>query len=550
MIGVIANSSQRSTVREFFELFKTPWEFYCGDRDYEILVCTNGTAVPKRSAKLVVVYGSRELPIDAAEHVQVTASAVSCVLVGDGMRIPIYKSSATFAINGACILVHERSRRAAMYVANRADGTTVARLGYDLCDEITSLLTRGQPCAHASIPSLELHIAVLRNLIVDSGIRLIEIPPVPNGYRFIACLTHDVDHPSIRRHKFDHTMFGFLYRATIGSFFAVLRRRASVRNLLTNWLAALKLPFVHFGVAKDFWNQLEVYATLEGGVPSSFFVIPFKDRPGEKAGNVAPAKRASCYSAADIADEIRQLRSEGHEVGLHGIDAWHDSSRGRQELEEIRRITGAQEVGVRMHWLYFDRESPAVLESVGVDYDSSVGYNDAVGYRAGTAQVYQPLGTTRLLELPLHIMDTALFFPRRQNLLASEARTVVEPIIDHALRYGGVVTVNWHDRSIAPERLWGSFYVTLIDELKNKGAWLANARQTVQWFRARRAIAFGTLDSHNALERLNARLDVGPGIPGLALRIHNGQDRGSCPHTPVRKSHGFVRRSDYLPPRA
>src|SRR5215471_12823094 len=100
MIGVIANSSQHSTVREFFELFKTPWEFYCSDRDYEILVCTNGAAVPKCSAKLVVVYGSRELPIDAAQHVQVTASAVSSMLEGEGMRIPIYKSSATFAING------------------------------------------------------------------------------------------------------------------------------------------------------------------------------------------------------------------------------------------------------------------------------------------------------------------------------------------------------------------------------------------------------------------------------------------------------------------
>ena len=548
MLGVIANPTQHNAIREFFELFKTPWEFYRCDRDYEVLVCINGGAVPKCSAKLVVIYGGRELPIDATERIQVTASAASCMLVGQGMRIPIYKSSVTFAINGTCILVHKTSRRPAVYVVNRADGTTVARLGYNLCDEITSLLTWGQPCAHASIPSLELHIAVLRNLIVDSGVRLIEIPPVPNGYRFIACLTHDVDHPSIRRHKFDHTMFGFLYRATIGSFFAVLRRRASVRNLLTNWLAALKLPFVHLGVAKDFWNQLHVYAALEGGVRSSFFVIPFKDRPGEKEGNLAPAKRASSYSAAEIAAEIRQLRSEGHEVGLHGIDAWHDSSKGRAELEEIRRIAGAQEVGVRMHWLYFDRKSPAVLESVGVDYDSSVGYNEAVGYRAGTAQVYQPLGATRLLELPLHIMDTALFFPRRQNLLPSEARTVVDPIIDNALRYGGVVTVNWHDRSVAPERLWGSFYVTLIDELKSKGAWLANAAETVKWFRARRALAFGTLNSLTDPERLNASLDVGPGIPGLSVRIHNGQDRGSC--QPVKKSHVLLSHSDYLPPRA
>ena len=66
-------------------------------------------------------------------------------------------------------------------------------------------------------PTLDLHIAVLRDLIVASGAPLVEIPPVPEGYRFIACLTHDVDHPSIRQHRFDHTMFGFLYRAVVHS---------------------------------------------------------------------------------------------------------------------------------------------------------------------------------------------------------------------------------------------------------------------------------------------------------------------------------------------
>ena len=77
-------------------------------------------------------------------------------------------------------------------------GRDVARIGYDLFAEIRTLLTVGQPAAYASIPTLDLHIALLRDLIVASGAPLVEIPPVPEGYRFIACLTHDVDHPSIR----------------------------------------------------------------------------------------------------------------------------------------------------------------------------------------------------------------------------------------------------------------------------------------------------------------------------------------------------------------
>ena len=70
------------------------------------------------------------------------------------------------------------------------------RLGFDLFAEVRHLLTEGQPTEFASIPTLDLHISLLRELIVSQGMALVEIPPLPAGHRFIVCLTHDVDHPS------------------------------------------------------------------------------------------------------------------------------------------------------------------------------------------------------------------------------------------------------------------------------------------------------------------------------------------------------------------
>ena len=55
----------------------------------------------------------------------------------------------------------------------------LARIGYDLFGEVRTLLTVGQPPENASIPTLELHIALLRDLIVVCGFPLVEIPPVP-----------------------------------------------------------------------------------------------------------------------------------------------------------------------------------------------------------------------------------------------------------------------------------------------------------------------------------------------------------------------------------
>ncbi len=77
----------------------------------------------------------------------------------------------------------------------RTGETVVARIGYDLFSEVHTLLVVGQPVLYAGIATLDLHIALLRDLIVGNGILLVEIPPVPDGFRFMACLTHDVDHP-------------------------------------------------------------------------------------------------------------------------------------------------------------------------------------------------------------------------------------------------------------------------------------------------------------------------------------------------------------------
>ena len=53
-----------------------------------------------------------------------------------------------------------------------------------------------------------------------------------------------------------------------------------------------------------------------------------------------------------------------------------------------------------MHWLYFDRIAGAA-RAAGFTYDSTWGYNEAVGYRAGTSQVFvldEPTAGTATLD--------------------------------------------------------------------------------------------------------------------------------------------------------
>jgi hypothetical protein len=534
MIGVIANPSDEGVVREFFELFKTPWEFYRGDRQYEVLLCTDDRRF-EGTAKCILLYSGRRTQFDREHNVRYAASRV---LLLEGNRIPIYGDTVTFPQEDRDFLWEECSQQSAAYVTPSAKGTVV-RIGYDLFSEVRTLLTAGQPAANAHTPTLELHISLLRDSITGCGLPLVEVPPVPEGYPFIMCLTHDVDHPSLRQHRWDHTIFGFLYRAVVGSVANVIDGRRQFRDLVKNWIAVSKLPFVFLDLAKDFWCEFDdCYLKMEDGLPSTFFLIAFKDNPGEgPEGGRAPAFRASKYAARDLANTIDKLTAAGCEIGLHGVDAWRDSSKGRKELDEIRHLTGTPGVGVRMHWLYYDQDSPAALEKAGAEYDSTIGYSETVGYRAGTIQAYKPLQAGRLLELPLQAMDTALFYPAHLHLSMRKGRTLVDRMIEDAIQFGGCLTINWHDRSIFPERLWGECYRDLIDDLRIHEPWFATARQAVSWFRKRRAVTFETDCSEPGGISAKVMSEDGENLPRLRMRVREARHSIRDHH---QRSEGYI----------
>ena len=85
--------------------------------------------------------------------------------------------------------------------------------------------------------------------------------------------------------------------------------------------------------------------------------------------------------------------------------------------------------------------------------------------------------------------------------------------------------INWHDRSLAPERLWGACYRDLVQDLKSRGAWFATAGQAVSWFRKRRSVVFETDWMEAEAVRTKLPDDHGSNLPGLQLRIHKARER-------------------------
>ena len=124
-------------------------------------------------------------------------------------------------------------------------------------------------------------------------------------------------------------------------------------------------------------------------------------------------------------------------------------------------------------------------------------------------------GTERLMELPLSIMDSALFYPDRMDRLQPDAmhRRAVRSWRTRR-RFGGTVVINWHDRSLAPERLWDRLLqATPRRSRKGRSCLVCDRR------RGRGLVPVATFDSfHVRHELASGHGDGARGTPGSACR--------------------------------
>lgn len=523
MIGVICDKTKRPFVTEFFELFKVPWEWYVETKPYDVVI-VSGSADAIPQAKLVVIFGSEKKSCDLGPVTGLIAKSETVLLEHKACEIPVYGKLACFErYHEPIFTVKGTAEIVGVWYASQ--GQRIVRLGYDLFDEVQFLLEKGQPVDQAPVPTIDIHIGFLRKWILDAGVCLVEIPPVPSGYDFIACLTHDVDFVNIRDHPlFDRSVLGFIARSIVPIHLRNTRSEIAWSRILKNWQALLSLPAVYLGLSRDTWFDIDRYMDLERGLGSTYYFIPLKGHPGASGNHMEPHWRAARYDVRAYQSLVKELKQERCEIGVHGLDAWHDPKKGMRERKILQSLSGEENVGIRMHWLYFSKESSKILEEAGFAYDSTVGYNEANGFRCGTTQVFCPPGSTRLLELSLNVMDTAFFYSGRMGLSEAEAMEQCKSLITTLRSYGGVFTINWHTRSLSPERNWDSFYIELLDLLKMERAWFATANAAVDWFRRRRQINFDNVEITPSQVKVKLRATRAENTPGYVLRVHRPAD--------------------------
>jgi hypothetical protein len=171
---------------------------------------------------------------------------------------------------------------------------------------------------------------------------------------------------------------------------------------------------------------------------------------------------------------LARVHDRGHEVGLHAAYDSYDSAEAlRGELDALRAAcsrTGFDqpEWGVRQHFLRF--EAPATWgaqAAAGLAHDSTVGYADRPGFRAGTSYDYpvfdlESRQVTALRERPLVAMDATLFSYLGLGLADGAAR--VQTVMDACRPTGGEPVLLYHNSTLTGGR-WKDHYRELVAAL-------------------------------------------------------------------------------------
>src|ERR1043166_887520 len=177
MIAVIARREENPIVEEFFELFKTPWEYFVPNKRYDV-VLTTGDMPVESDAKLVLIYCSQPIPWDAKGGVVPDRWLRNSMIQIGEETMPIYGHLTTFQSVHRCV-ANLAGHIESIGVEVKLGGTKHIRMGYDLFAEVAFLLSQGQPAENALFPTLDLHIAGLRRMVTEAGVSLVEIPCSP-----------------------------------------------------------------------------------------------------------------------------------------------------------------------------------------------------------------------------------------------------------------------------------------------------------------------------------------------------------------------------------
>ena len=339
------------------------------------------------------------------------------------------------------IIFNEDIVYSSLYMLTGANEKYVPKVKWDRHDITESFLYK-KDILHR--PVVNETAAILKNIFNEFEY----LSPWPEGKKYAIALSHDVDYPEI-------------IRGIEGIRWVLTKRNFRVLKNLKNK--------DQFWLFKE-WIDLE----RKYNTKSAFYFCSFR-------GNLlryflkAPDTfyNVSKNKFKKVADQIIQ---KGSEIGLHSSFFAFKSEEGFQkEVDDLNKAFDIQIKGNRHHYWHLDQNAPyktcLTHEKVGLEYDSSIGFERHSGFRYGIATPYHIYHQEQekaldIIQIPPVLMDDHLFGHFHLSKYNSW-KEQIDDILKKTLENQSLLTIDYHVRVLNnfffPD--WGKSYEYLLKKI-------------------------------------------------------------------------------------
>jgi len=169
-----------------------------------------------------------------------------------------------------------------------------------------------------------------------------------------------------------------------------------------------------------------------------------------------------------LKNKLKELIQNSFEIGLHGsIQSATDKDRLHLEKRILEDTIQIQVDKVRQHWLKYEEKITPYLHNNLFKYDSTLGWNDRVGFRSGCASRYRPYDhvnqkSFNYLIIPQVIMDSNIFEYGAIDVKLHSKKAL--EIIDGLQQFKkSHISISWHQRSCNSDYTWHKLYEEILE---------------------------------------------------------------------------------------
>jgi hypothetical protein len=271
-------------------------------------------------------------------------------------------------------------------------------------------------------------------------------------------LTHDIDWID----KYDWNYLGYKIKELLG-----LVKSDLSKKQLTKLVWRGTKGFLNITKDNPYWNfDYLQKLSKKYGFLSVYFFLPKHTKHVDAYYELDDTRLTTLYP---------EMKNNGHYIGLHGTVASHyNENQMKLEKSTLALITGSDIKFMRQHRLTYKIPNTALAQrALGFKGDFTLGFAEHEGFRNSFCLPFKLYDFEKneiidVWQYPLNIMDVTLF--KYRKLTYEEALKSLETLIGETEKFGGILTVLWHNSFFDEIEFPGitNFYEKLLLHISKK----------------------------------------------------------------------------------